>query len=98
MKKKEKDVEFTLAVLKPEMFVFRIDIERRILNEGFQILQSKCLRLTPEQASEFYEDKSNDTNFPCIIKHITSGPVVVMVLAKHDAVEDWKKIIGPDDV
>jgi len=95
---KEPDIEYTLAIIKPEAVIYRKEIERRIHTEGFQICHMRWLQLTPEQVSEFYNDRFGELSFPHLVVYMSSGPVVVFVLAKKDAVVEWKRIIGPTTV
>ncbi|KAM0730651.1 Nucleoside diphosphate kinase-like protein 5 [Formica fusca] len=95
---KEPEVECTLAIIKPEAVVYRTEIERRIYTEGFEICQTRWLQLTPEQVSEFYNDHFGELSFPHLVAYMSSGPIIVFVLAKQNAVEEWKKIMGPATV
>lgn len=95
---KKAEVECTLAIIKPEAVIYRTEIEHRICTEGFVICQTRWLQLTPEQVSEFYNDHFGELTFPHLVAYMSSGPIVVFVLAKQDAVEEWKRIIGPPTV
>ncbi|XP_070155379.1 nucleoside diphosphate kinase homolog 5 [Polyergus mexicanus] len=93
--KKGSEVEYTLAIIKPEAVVYRTEIEHRIYTEGFEICQTRWLQLTPEQVSEFYNNHFGELSFPHLVAYMSSGPILVFVLAKQNAVEEWKKIMGP---
>ncbi|XP_020296062.1 nucleoside diphosphate kinase homolog 5-like isoform X2 [Pseudomyrmex gracilis] len=95
---KEPDIELTLAIIKPEATVYRKQIEYEIYTEGFEICQTRWLQLTPEQASEFYNNNFGDMSFPYLIAYMSSKPIIVFVLAKQNAVEEWKRIMGPTTV
>lgn len=94
----EPDVECTLAIIKPEAVIHRKEIERRIYEEGFEVYQTRWIQLTPEQASEFYCDSYGQINFAHLVAYMASGPIVAMVLAKHQAVQDWRMTMGPTKV
>lgn len=96
--KKEPEIECTLAIIKPEAVIYRTEIEHRICTEGFMIYQTRWLQLTPEQVSEFYNDHFGELSFPHLVAYMSSGPIVVFVLAKQNAVEEWKRTIGPTTV
>lgn len=98
MVEKELDIEYTLAIIKPEAMIYRKEIERQIYAEGFEICQTRWLQLTPEQASEFYSDHYGELTFPHLVAYMSSQPILVFVLAKQDAVEEWKRIMGPSTV
>ncbi|KAL6446583.1 hypothetical protein ACFW04_001243 [Cataglyphis niger] len=95
---KEPQVECTLAIIKPEAIVYKMEIERRIYTEGFEIYQRRWLQLTPEQVSQFYNDHFGELSFPHLVAYMSSGPIIVFVLAKQNAVEEWKRIMGPATV
>ncbi|XP_029171393.1 nucleoside diphosphate kinase homolog 5-like [Nylanderia fulva] len=98
IEKEEPGIEYTLAIIKPEAMIYRKEIERRIYTEGFEICQIRWLQLTPEQASEFYNDHFSELSFPRLVAYMSSGSIMVFVLAKQNAVEEWKRIIGPATV
>ncbi|XP_051156453.1 nucleoside diphosphate kinase homolog 5-like [Leptopilina boulardi] len=92
------DVECTLAIIKPDAVNYRKDIERRIYEEDFEVYQARWLQLSPEQASEFYSDSYGQINFAHLVAYMSSGPIVAMVLAKHQAVHEWRMLMGPKEV
>ncbi|XP_078039747.1 nucleoside diphosphate kinase homolog 5 [Augochlora pura] len=94
----EPDIECTLAIIKPEAVVYRKQIERCIFEEGFEVYRTRWLQLTPEHVSEFYSDKYGQLNFAHLVAYMASGPIVVHVLAKHRAVQDWRLLMGPTKV
>jgi len=56
------------------------------------------LRLSRDQATEFYEEHALAPYFTRLVGHMSGGPVVVYVLSKRNCVEDWLRLIGPEDV
>lgn len=72
-------------------------IQTTILASGFTILNQITLQLDSHTAKAFYADHSSRTFFPNLINYITSGPVLIMVLEKVNAVSDWRSLIGPTD-
>lgn len=94
----EPDVEYTLAIIKPEAVVYRKEIERQIRAEGFEICQTRWLQLTPEQVAEFYNNRFGELSFPHLVAYMSSGSIIVFVLGKQNAVEEWKRLIGPTTV
>lgn len=92
---KETDIEHTLAIIKPEAMIYRRQIEERIYEEGFEIRQTRWLQLTPEQASDFYSDNYGQVWFAHLVAYMSSASIIVLVLTKHQAVHDWRFIMGP---
>ncbi len=72
-----------------------------MVNEsGFQIAAMKMIRISREQAEAFYAVHRSKPFFEGLVDFITSGPVVVAMLKKDNAVEGYRKLIGatnPDD-
>ncbi len=88
-------VQRTLAIIKPDAIYKAEEIEDIILRTGFTILQKRWIHLSPEQCSEFYSDHSSKIFFPSLVAFMSSGPVVVMELAKANAIKAWRELIGP---
>ncbi|XP_061581122.1 nucleoside diphosphate kinase homolog 5 [Cololabis saira] len=91
-------VERTLAIVKPDVVHKAKDIEDVILRSGFTILQRKRLQLSPEQCGNFYADDYRNPLFPSLTAFMSSGPIVVWMLARENAVAHWKSIIGPANI
>jgi nucleoside diphosphate kinase len=94
----ESHLEYTLAMIKPEAMMFRKEIEQEIIDEGFQICQRRWLQLTPEQVSDLYFDNYKQKNFAHLVTYMSSGPILVFVLSKRNAIKEWKFLIGPRKV
>lgn len=66
-----------------------------IINEaGFKISAIKSVKLTVEQAEEFYIIHNSKPFYNDLVEFMSSGPIVVMLLTKENAVEDFREIIG----
>lgn len=66
-----------------------------IINEaGFKISAIKSVKLTVEQAEEFYTIHNSKPFYNDLVEFMSSGPIVVMLLTKENAVEDFREIIG----
>ncbi|CAF1134033.1 unnamed protein product [Adineta ricciae] len=88
-------VERTLALIKPDAVHKANEIETILLNQGFTVLQKRRVILTAEQCSDFYSEHYGKKFFPSLVAFMTSGPIVAMVLAKENAVQQWRELIGP---
>ncbi|KAH7565602.1 hypothetical protein JRO89_XS09G0232800 [Xanthoceras sorbifolium] len=91
--------EKTLAMIKPDGVSgnYTDGIKMAILESGFSILRESIVQLDEDKAVTFYAEHSSRTFFTSLIKYMTSGPVLVMVLEKENAVADWRALIGPTD-
>lgn len=54
-------------------------------------------QMSNKDAIDFYEDKKSDSFLPFMIDHLCSGPILAMILVGGDAVEKWRKLMGPTD-
>ncbi|GKV09798.1 hypothetical protein SLEP1_g21241 [Rubroshorea leprosula] len=91
--------ERTLAIIKPDgLFGNHSDrIKQVILDSHFNIAKETVVQLDEESAATFYAEHSSKSFFASLINYMTSGPVLVMVLEKENAVADWRHLIGPTD-
>jgi len=89
-------MEQTFAIIKPN--AVKKNIAGKIISmweaAGFEIVQIKKLRLNKDQAEGFYAEHQGKGFFDELIAFMTSGPVYLLVLAKDNAVEDNRKLMG----
>ncbi len=69
----------------------------KINQGGFKILAMKYLRLTAEQAGQFYAVHKERPFYGELVSYMSSGPIVAAVLVKDNAVADYRKLIGATD-
>uniref|UniRef100_A0A0D6R5A5 Nucleoside diphosphate kinase, mitochondrial n=1 Tax=Araucaria cunninghamii TaxID=56994 RepID=A0A0D6R5A5_ARACU len=91
--------ERTLAMVKPDgvMANHSEEIKRVISAKGFVITAQKHVQMDESAVKTFYAEHSQRAFFPSLVKFMTSGPVLPMVLEKEDAVAEWRALIGPTD-
>lgn len=91
--------EKTLAIIKPDGLLgnYTDDIKRTIVEYGFRIFKEKTVQLDEATVESFYAEHSSKNFFANLIKYMTSGPVLVMLLEKDNAVADWRALMGPTD-
>jgi len=90
-------VEQTLAIIKPDVVKNAAEIEDIILKAGFTIVGKRRVVLSPEQASDFYAEHQGKLFFSILISYMSSGPIIVLQLARDHAVSYWKDMLGPTD-
>jgi nucleoside-diphosphate kinase len=92
-------MENTLAIIKPDAVKAKNagKIIDRIEHEGFDIIGMKKLSLTKQQAEDFYAVHKGKPFLPELVEFMISGPVIVMALAKTNAVQAWRDLMGPTD-
>ncbi|XP_069047149.1 thioredoxin domain-containing protein 6 isoform X4 [Lepisosteus oculatus] len=92
-------IQKTLALIRPSLLREKKgEILKTIHESGFQIAMQKELTLTEEQVTEFYKDHAGQEYFPSLIKHMMSGPVLALALTREDAVQHWRKLLGPKTI
>ena len=86
----------TLSIIKPDATKRNItgSINKIIEENNLEIVAQKRIQLTKEMAEGFYEIHKEKSFFNDLIEYMTSGPVVVQVLEGHNAVEEYRKIMG----
>merc|ERR1711937_187489 len=87
--------ERTLALIKPDSIDSLDEIIRLIRTSGFSILSQRRVALSPEQVSDFYAEHYGKMFFTNLVSYMSSGPVVALVLAKKNAIADWRRVMGP---
>ncbi|MDG2947552.1 nucleoside-diphosphate kinase [Bisgaard Taxon 10/6] len=92
-------LERTLSIIKPDAVERHLigQILARFEQSGFQIAAIKMLHLTKPQAEGFYAEHQGKPFFDGLVEYMTSAPVVVSVLAKENAVKDYRTLIGATD-
>eukprot|EP01024_Parvocaulis_polyphysoides_P041193 TRINITY_DN37783_c0_g1_i2.p1 TRINITY_DN37783_c0_g1~~TRINITY_DN37783_c0_g1_i2.p1 ORF type:complete len:181 (-),score=23.53 TRINITY_DN37783_c0_g1_i2:119-661(-) len=91
--------QFTLGIIKPNAFEYREQIFDIIESgsQGFKIKKQLTLVLAEDTAKQFYEEHKGKSFFNRLVKFMSSGPVIVMLLERNNAVVEWRKFIGPTD-
>ena len=89
-------MERTLSIIKPDATERNITglVNAMIEAAGLRIVGQKRIRLTREQAEEFYRDHKDKAFFPGMIEQMISGPVVVQVLEAENAISHYRQIMG----
>lgn len=88
--------EQTFAIIKPDAVLAKNSgkIIDRIESEDFEIVAMKKETLTQKQAEEFYAEHKGKKFFAELVSFMTSGPVVLMVLSKENAIKAWRELMG----
>ena len=73
------------------------EIIRRIENRGMKILGMKFIKISPEQAKKHYKEHKGQDFYEPLLKFMTSGPVVAMVIEGRDCVKQVRKLAGETD-
>lgn len=86
----------TLAIIKPDAVRNKTagKILSMIEDNGFEIVQAKMVRLTRDIAGEFYAVHKGKPFYEELLNFMSSGPIIVMVLAGEDAISRWRELMG----
>ncbi len=89
-------MERTFGIIKPDaVSAGQVGaILAKIGEAGFNIRGLKMLRLSQRDAEGFYAVHKERPFFGSLVKFMTEGPVVVMVLERENAVAEWRKLMG----
>jgi nucleoside-diphosphate kinase len=90
-------LERTLAIIKPDAVANRATgaILQKVEESGLEIVAMKRLRLSEELARGLYAVHKQRPFYGDLVKFMTSGPVVVLVLQGEDAIQRWRDLMGP---
>lgn len=89
-------LEYTFSIIKPDATARGLtnDINQLFIDAGLRVVVQKDLTLTQEQAEQFYAEHSARPFFASLVEYMTSGPVVVQVLAGENAIARNREIMG----
>ena len=86
----------TFSIIKPDATKRNItgSINDLIEKNGLRIIAQKKIKMTHEQAEQFYEIHNDKPFFNDLVNYMTSEPVVVQVLHGNDAVKKYREVMG----
>jgi len=92
-------IEKTLSIIKPDA------VERNLENEiksifqinNLMILKSKKIKITKEEAAEFYKVHQTKPFYEDLCSYLSSGPIIAMILEGEEAIKRNRDIMGPTD-
>ncbi len=75
-------LERTLSIVKPDGVAANLigEVYRRFESQGLKIVAARMLRLSQQQAEQFYEVHRERPFYQDLVRYMTSGPVVAQVL------------------
>jgi nucleoside-diphosphate kinase len=89
----------TFTILKPDSVAagHAGAIISRLEKEGFRIVAMKRVHLTEKQAQGFYYVHKERPFFGSLVKFMSEGPIIPMVLEADNAIEKLRKVMGATD-
>jgi nucleoside-diphosphate kinase len=88
--------ERTFSIIKPDATRRNLtgEINATIEAAGLRIVAQRRVRLTQEEAEDFYDVHRERPFYGDLVETMTSGPVVVQVLEGDDAVARYRAVMG----
>ena len=92
-------IEQTLSIIKPDAVERNLEdeIKKEFINKGFKIAKEKKIQLAKSEAEEFYKVHETKPFYNDLCSYLSSGPIVVMILEKEDAVIANRELMGATD-
>lgn len=89
----------TLAIIKPDGVRQNSigEVIKRLETAGFRIVGMKMVHLTPEGAGDFYAVHKERPFYASLIKFMSSGPIVPIVLEGDNIIERLRTLMGATD-
>ena len=93
------NVERTLSIIKPDAVERNLseEIKSEFKNQGFEIIKEKKIKLDKSEAEKFYQIHQSKSFYNDLCNYLSSGPIVVMVLQKENAIVENRKLMGATD-
>ena len=88
--------EQTLSIIKPDAVERDLiqNIKDDFLKNNFKIVDEKKLHITKNEAEKFYRVHETKPFYNDLCSYLSSGPIVVMILEKDNAILDNRKLMG----
>ncbi len=93
------NTEQTLSIIKPDAVERNLEneIKQIFISKGFQIVKEKKIKIEKTEAETFYKVHETKPFYDDLCTYLSSGPIVVMVLEKENAVLANREIMGATD-
>ena len=90
------NIEQTLSIIKPDAMERSLDGEIKLMFEknGFKIAKEKKIQLAKHEAEQFYKVHETKPFYNDLCEYLSSGPIMVMILEKENAVLANRKLMG----
>jgi len=90
------NIEQTLSIIKPDAVERNLEneIKEMFKNNGFNVLKEKKIQIAKSEAEQFYKVHETKSFYNDLCAYLSSGPIVVMVLEKDDALLGNRKLMG----
>ena len=93
------NLEQTLSIIKPDAVERNLseEIKQEFKNKGFIISKEKKIKLEKHEAEKFYQVHQSKPFYNDLCSYLSSGPIVVMILQRENAILENRKLMGATD-
>tara|TARA_Y100000590_G_scaffold238123_1_gene267903 strand:- start:11 stop:421 length:411 start_codon:yes stop_codon:yes gene_type:complete len=90
------NIEQTLSIIKPDAVERNLqdEIKKNFIENGFNIKNEKKIQISKNEAEEFYKVHQSKPFYGELCNYLSSGPIVVMILERDNAVLENRKLMG----
>ena len=90
------NIEQTLSIIKPDAVERNLDneIKGMFKSNGFSIINEKKIQIEKSEAEKFYKVHETKPFYNQLCDYLSSGPILVMVLEKENAVSENRQLMG----
>tara|TARA_B100000131_G_scaffold47515_1_gene42124 strand:- start:559 stop:966 length:408 start_codon:yes stop_codon:yes gene_type:complete len=93
------NLEQTLSIIKPDAVERNLDEKIKVFfqKNNLKILKSKKVKISKEEACEFYKVHQTKPFYDELCSYLSSGPIVVMILEGENAITKNRELMGATD-
>ena len=92
-------LEQTLSIIKPDAVERNLENKIKIffVEKNLKVLKSKKIKISKDEASEFYKVHQTKPFYDALCTYLSSGPIIVMILEGENAVLKNRELMGATD-
>ena len=92
-------LERTLSIIKPDAVERNLEnkIKSFFAENNLKILKSKKIKISKDEASEFYKVHQTKPFYEALCAYLSSGPIIVIILEGENAVLKNRELMGATD-
>ena len=92
-------IEQTLSIIKPDAVERNLEnkIKSFFQKNNIKILKSKKIKISKEEASEFYKVHQAKPFYDILCNYLSSGPIIAMILEGEGVVSKNRLLMGATD-
>ena len=93
------NLEQTLSIIKPDAVERSLseEIKKEFIKNDFKIFEEKKIKLEKHEAEKFYQVHQSKPFYNDLCSYLSSGPIVVMILERENAILENRKLMGATD-